>query len=660
MIEKRVCRAWQIGKPDGIDCEAVSRDRDSKDDASICRVAKVTVAWAVALLVLCFAAPETSAVAAAEFPKRLDGFSSFGAPALPAGFQHFPYVNPQAPAGGAVRFCATGTFDTFNPFSLKGVPPVDPAGLLVEHDFAPRIPAAVFESLATTSADELFTAYGLIADKIDVANDGSSVTFSIRPEARFHNGDPITVDDAIYTFHLLREKGHPNYRSYFSGIDHLDKIDSRSVRFSFAGKNRRELALVLGRMPILSRAYWESRDVSSTTFEPPLGSGPYRVADFEPGRYVIYKRVSDYWGRSLPVNVGRYNFDTIRVDFFRDDAVAFEAFKAGQCDIRWETKASNWFGGYDIPAAERGEIVKERMPVLARGAQVVFFNTRRSIFRDRRVRQAIIAAFDFEWTNKTLAYGEFTRARGYFDGGEFEATGLPTDRERELLSPFQDRIPPEVFMREYHAPSTANRTLRDNLLDAHRLLQSAGWQTSKNAKLLDAGGRGVSFEILNASPAYERILAPFVENLKRLGIEARIRTVGAVQFIARRRDFDYDMLATAVTQSDNFNRELRDQWASSTADVAGSANFAGVHDPVVDALLENLSGVDDRNELKAQVRALDRILQWGYYAIPVWYGPFIRIARWAQVTHPAQVPVLGPSFSTWWIGSPEDRQHIMK
>jgi microcin C transport system substrate-binding protein len=625
-------------------------------------VAKVEVVQlrTVALLVFFLAALSTSPVTAVAPPKRMDSFSLFGDPALPAGFQHFQYANPEAPKGGTVRFCATGTFDTFNPFSPKGVPPVDPAGLLVEHDFAPRIPAVVFESLATTSADELFTMYGLVADEIDVAKDGSSVTFSIRPEARFQNGDPITVDDVIYTFHLLQEKGHPNYRLYFSEIDHVEKIDPRSVRFGFTSKNRRELALVIGRMPILSKSYWKSRDITSTTLEPPLGSGPYRVADFEPGRYVIYKRVPDYWGRSLSVNVGRYNFDAIRVDFFRDDTVALEAFKAGQCDIRWETKANNWFGGYGTPAVERGEIVKERIPVLARGAQVVFFNTRRSIFRDGRVRQAIIAAFDFESTNKTLAYGEYTRARGYFDGGEFEAKGVPTGRERELLLPFQDRIPSEIFMREYNPPSTASRTLRDNLLEAYRLLQSAGWQTSKDGKLRDAGGYALSFEILNVSPAYERILLPLAENLKRLGMEARIRTVDAAQFIARRRDFDYDMLATVVTQSDNFNRDLRDQWASSAAGTTGSSNFAGVRDPVVDTLLENLSGVDDRNELKAQIRALDRVLQWGYYAIPIWYGPFIRIARWAEVKRPGQVPLLGPSFSTWWIGPSEDYQHPLK
>jgi len=430
----------------------------------------------------------------------------------------------------------------------------------------------------------------------------------------------------------------------------VEKTGPRRVLFTFKQGENRELPLIVGQMPVLSKAYWASHDFTKTTLEPPLGSGPYRVESFEPGRSITYRRVENFWGARLPVNVGRFNFDLIRYDYYRDGTVALEAFKAGAYDFRQENVAKQWATGYDIPAVKDGRIKKEQIPnEVPTGMQGFVYNTRRPLFRDPRVRQALAYAFDFEWTNAHLFYGAYTRTRSYFSNSELASRGLPGPDELAVLAPFRGRVPEDVFTKEYQPPSTVPGGLRPNLVEALRLLKDAGWVV-RDMRLVNAEtGRQMEFEVLIDEPTWERITLPFVKNLERLGIAARVRTVDSAQYQYRMKHFDFDMTVAVFAQSLSPGNEQADFWSSGEADTPGSLNLAGVRDPVVDALVAALIAAPDRPALVARTRALDRVLLWGYYLIPHWHITAYRVAYWNRFGRPPVSPKYDLGFDAWWI-----------
>ncbi len=576
-----------------------------------------------------------SAMAAPPVPAH--AVAMHGEPKYGPDFAHFDYVNPDAPQGGELRLAALGGFDTLNPFVVKG----DPAAGL----------GLLFESLVTGSADEAFTEYGLLAESIEMPEDRSWVIFTLRPEARFHDASPVTADDVIFSFNILKEKGQPFYRFYYANVDTVERLGERRVKFSFAAGDNRELPLIMGQLPVLSKKYWEGRDFEATTLEAPPGSGPYRIERFEPGRYIVYKRDEDYWGKDLAVNRGQNNFDRLRYDFYRDSTVALEAFKAGAYDIRPENSAKFWATGYDVPAVRQGLLKKgEFAHQRTAGMQGFAFNIRRPLFQDPRVRRALAYAFDFEWSNQNLFYGQYTRTKSYFDNSELASTGLPSAAELELLEPLREQVPREVFTETYAPPSTEGPGgLRDNLRTALTLLQEAGW-TVKNGRLANAEtGAPFSFEILIDEPTWERISLPFAKNLERLGIAARVRTVDSAQFQNRLKSYDYDMIVAVWGQSQSPGNEQREFWGSEAAGLEGSRNYVGIRDPAIDKLIEAVIAAPDRESLITRTRALDRVLLWHHLVIPHWHIPYDRVAYWDKFGRPETIPMQGVQIlNTWW------------
>lgn len=559
----------------------------------------------------------------------------YGEPKYGPDFKHFDYVNPEAPKGGSLRLGAAGTFDSFNPYIIKG-------------NAAAGIGA---ESLMTASADEPFTKYGLIAEWIEWPEDRSWVTFTLRPEARWHDGRPITVDDVIFSLETLKTKGEPFYRFYYGSIDRAERVGERRVKFVFKEAGNRELPLIAGDMPILPKHWWESRDFERTTLEPPLASGPYRIVAFEAGRYVLLERVADYWGRNLPVNVGENNFDTKRFEYFRDETVLRQALKAGVLDFRVENQAKAWALDYDIPAVRRGWLQKVEFPhERPAGLQAFAFNTRRPMFADRRVREALGWAFDFEWTNRVLFFGQYRRATNYFNNSEMASRGSPEGQELAILEKYRGRVPEEVFGSAYPVPVTdGSGWPRGNLLKALDLLRQAGWVVRDMRLVNEQTGEPMRFEILISTPTFERIMLPLVRNLKRIGIEASIRLVDQSQYVNRLRAFDFDMAMLAWGQSDSPGNEQRDFWSSAAAKAPGSNNYLGVSDPVIDELIESIIAAPDRESLIARTRALDRVLLWGFYVIPAWYSSIDRVLYWNKFSYPAVSPARGVQVDTWWF-----------
>ena len=593
-----------------------------------------SISVALAVMFLAAGLPGFAATSSAE-PSH--AISMYGDLKYGPGFRHFEYVNPHAPKGGNVKLAVTGTFDNLNPFILKGVPA---AGI-----------GLTFDTLMTPANDEAFSEYGLVAETVETPPDRSWVQFTIRREARFQDGSPMTVDDVIWTFNTLKTKGHPQYRAYYSHVVSAEKVGPRTVRFTFKGGVNRELPLIVGQLPVLSKAYWSGRDFSRTTLEAPLGSGPYKVEALEQGRTITYRRVKDYWGATLPVNVGRQNFETIRYDYYRDLSVLLEAFKGGAFDYRQENSAKNWATGYDSPALREGRIKKEVIPnQIPAGMQGYVFNTRRAIFADRRVRAALAYAFDFEWTNAHLFYGAYKRTDSYFANSELAARGRPGSDELAVLEPFRGKIPEEVFTREYHAPATGAEGVRPNLIQALRLLEEAGWVV-RDMRLVNAQtGQPMTFEILiGQGEQWERISLPFVKNLERIGVTARVRPVDAAQYEYRMKQFDFDMTVALWGQSLSPGNEQIDFWTSEKANEPGSQNYAGIRDPVVDALVAELIAAPTRADLIARCRALDRVLQWGHYVIPHWHLGAYRVAYWDKFGRPAISPKYSTGFDTWWV-----------
>ena len=551
-------------------------------------------------------------------------------------FAHVDYVNPNAPKGGTVRLGAQGSFDSLNPFILKGNPA---AGL-----------TSLFDTLTSSATDEPNSDYGLIAHSIETPKDGSWVAFHLRPKARFHDGSPITPADVIFSFAALKTKGHPFYRAYYASVVSVAAYGEWGVKFIFKDGTNQELPAILGQLPVLSKTYYTSHDFAKTTLDPPLGSGPYRIAKVEAGRSIVYERVKDYWGAALPINVGKHNFNRIRHDYYRDATVMLEAFKSGEFDFRLENNSKLWATGYDSPAVQKGLIKKELIAhSRPAGMQAFAYNVRKSIFADRRVRQALGFAFDFEWTNKNLFYGQYKRSDSYFTNSELAATELPSLEELAILEPHRANLPGEVFETVYHPPVTGPRGIRGNLRQALALLAAAGWVV-KDKKLTKASsGEGFKFEMLLAQPGFERVVLPFKKNLERLGIDMSVRTVDPAQYQQRMDNFDFDMAIQSFGQSLSPGNEQRDFWHSNSATTRGSRNIIGISDPVVDELIELIIAAPDRTALVHRTRALDRVLQWGHYVVPNWHINKFRVAYWDKFGRPTITPKYGLGFQTWWV-----------
>ena len=571
------------------------------------------------------------------------GIAMHGDLKYPPGFKHFDYVNPDAPKAGAVKLGAIGTFDSLNPFIVKG----NAAGGVF----------GIFDTLMVDSADEAFSQYGLLAETIETPKDRSWVAFTLRPEARWHDGKPVTVEDVIHTFELLTKKGTPFYRFYYGSVAEAVKTGPRTVRFNFKPGENRELPLILGQLPVLPKHYWETREFDKTTLEPPLGSGPYKVDKVEPGRSISFALVPDYWAKDLPVKKGMENFAAIQYDYYRDETISLESFKAGNFDYRSENSSKNWATAYDIPAVKQGLLKKEEIHHdRSAGMQGFAYNIRRAVFKDRRVREALAYAFDFEWSNKNLFYGQYVRTRSYFDNSELAAKGLPGPEELKLLEPFRGKIPDEVFGKEYSPPKTdGSGNIRENLRAASKLLNDAGWVVKDQQRVDGKTGKPLTFEVLLVSPLFERIVLPFARNLEKLGIKIRVRTVDSAQYRRRLDTFDFDIIVGSFGQSLSPGNEQRSFWSSSSADLEGGSNFIGIKDPAIDALIEKLIAAPDRKSLIAATRALDRVLQWGFYLIPHFHAPYDRVAYWDMFGRPKVTPIRGNQFDAWWIDAEKQK-----
>jgi microcin C transport system substrate-binding protein len=563
-----------------------------------------------------------------------------GDAALAPGFDHWTYTDPAAPKGGTLRYAVTGTFDTLNPHVVKGVPA---AGL-----------GYTYESLMVRSWDEPFTLYGLIAERADLAPDRSGIVFHLNPKARWHDGTPILADDVLFSEDVLKRLGTPNRRQFYERVRTTERIDDRTVRFVLApdadGRYDRELPLILGLMPIHQKAYWQGRAFEKTTLEPPMGSGPYRIASVEPWRRIVYERVRGHWAADLPVRKGLYNVDRIVFDYYRDDAVALEAFKAGEADIRREADPVKWATGYDGPALAEGRIVKLELPhhrpEYARG---LVFNERRALFRDARVRRALGLTTDFAWIARTFYHDAVVRTASYYPNSELAATGVPEGREREILEGVRKDVPPGLFDRPYEPPSGDARSGRRA---AFELLAQAGWRLD-GGRLKDAQGQPFAFEILLGDPSDERVAMEFARGLDRLGVGASVRTVDSAQYQSRVENFDYDMTIRAWISTLSPGNEQLYYFGSSAADQPGSRNYPGIRDPAVDALAGALGRAETRGELVTTVRALDRVLLWGDHMIPLFHTTADRLAVSARLRRPAVTPLYGAMPEAWWDANGE-------
>lgn len=571
------------------------------------------------------------------------GSSLFGELKYGPDFKHFAYVNPDAPKGGELRYGAFGSFDSLNGFIVKGQAA---AGL-----------GMIYDTLMAPSMDEPASEYGLIAESVRHPADFSSVTYTLRPQARWHDGEKVTPDDVIWTFEALK-KNHPFYNAYYANVVKAEKSAANEVTFTFNQTGNRELPQIVGQLPVLPKHYWtgknakgQTRNFAETTIEPPLGSGPYKVRNVQPGRSITYERVEDYWAGDLPVNIGTNNFDRVRFEYYRDSTVALEALKGDRVDFRIENSAKNWATAYNVPPVKRGDLKLEEVPSLnPQGMQSFIFNIRRDKFKDPRVREAFNWAFDFEWMNKTLFYGQYTRTNSYFANSELAARGLPEGRELDLLKEFESELPPEVFTEPHRNPSTdGSGNNRANLRKAAALLKEAGW-TIRDGKLTDDKGETMTVEFLLDQPTFERVVAPFQQSLEKLGIQSTMRTVDTSQYQNRSDNRDFDIIVETFPQSLSPGNEQREFWGCEAAEAPGSRNSIGICDPVVEKIIDRVIYAESRAELIAASRALDRVLLAGHYLIPQWYSPNTRLAYWSRLKHPENMPPYSFGFPTiWWM-----------
>lgn len=573
--------------------------------------------------------------------------SLFGQVKYPADFKRFDYVNPEAPKGGVARQIAVGTFDNFN-IVVSGV----------KGQVAGAV-AFIYESLLTPALDEVSTEYGALAEAISHPDDFSFVTYRLRSDAKWHDGKPVTADDVIFSLDSFKQY-HPQYSAYYSHVTKAEKVGEREVKFVFDAPGNRELPQIVGQLTVLPKHWWEGtdaqgrkRDVSATTLEMPLGSGPYRIKEFVAGRSIALERVKDYWGRDLAANVGRNNFDEMRYEYFRDATVAIEAFKADQVDWRTENSAKNWATAYDFPAVTEKRVILEEFANRSSGVMQAFVpNLRRAKFGDPRVRRALNYAFDFEEMNKQIFYGQYKRVSSYFDGiDELMATGLPQGKELEILDTVRAEVPPEVFTTAYTNPVGGSpEAVRDNLREALRLFKEAGYEV-RDRKLIDVKtGAQFSLELLNSDPSFERVTLFYKPSLERLGIAVSVRTVDPTQYENRLRGWDFDIVTKSWGESQSPGNEQRERWGSKNADIAGSDNIAGIKNPAIDKLIERVIYARDRDDLVAATKALDRVLLWNNYVVPQWTYTKVRTARWDRFGRPSELPKYGQSGFPfiWW------------
>jgi microcin C transport system substrate-binding protein len=588
--------------------------------------------------------PRSSAQAAE--PMWRHGLSLFGEVKYPPGFPHFDYVNPHAPKGGSVRQIAIGTFDNFN-MVTAGVKGSIAAGTDL-----------IYDTLMASALDEVSTEYGLLAESVTYPEDFSSVTYRLRPNARWHDGKPVTPEDVIFSIEAFKNND-PRYAAYYRHVVKWEKTGDRDVTFSFDQPGNRELPQIVGQLNVLAKHWWEGtdkngnkRDISATTLEPPLGNGAYRIKEFTPGRTIVYERVKDYWGKDLNVNVGRDNFDELRFEYFRDSTVALEAFKADRIDWRIENTAKDWATAYDFPAVRDGRVIKQEFQNRSFGIMQAFaFNLRRDKFKDPRVRRAFNMVLDFEEMNKQLFFGQYSRINSYFEGIELASTGLPHGMELEILESVRDKVPPEVFTKPYTNSTGGNpEAVRANLREALRLLREAGYEV-RDQKLVNAKtGEQFTLEILVESPNFERVALFYKPSLERLGVNASVRTVDDAQYENRLRQFDFDVITSSWAESLSPGNEQRGYWGSQAADQPGSRNIGGIKNPAVDVLIDRVIFAKTRDELVAATKALDRVLLWNHYVVPQWTYSKLRTARWNRFGHPSNMPRYGSaSFPTiWW------------
>jgi len=582
---------------------------------------------------------------ASSEPVWRHALSLFGDVKYPADFQHFDFVNPNAPKGGVARMISIGTFDNFN-IAVMGV----------KGNIAPAA-TMLYETLMARSQDEVATEYGLLAESVSHPDDFSWVIYRLRKEARWHDGSPVTVDDVIFSINTLKKQS-PFYASYYRHVAKAEKVGERDVKFSFDSSGNRELPSIVGELVVLPKLWWEGtdsqdrkRDVSATTLEKPMGSAPYRIKQFDPGRSVFLERVKDYWGASVPAQIGQNDFDELHFEFFRDNQVALEAFKADQADWIAENSAKQWATAYDFPAVADKRVVKEEFPINDSGRMQAFaFNLRRERFQDARLRRACNYAFDFEEMNKQLFYGQYKRINSYFEGTELASSGLPQGQELQILEAVRDKVPPEVFTTPYTNPVGGNpEAVRANLREAMKLLRDAGFQF-RDQKLFDSAGKQISIEILVQDPPSERIALFYKPSLERIGVTTSVRVVDSTQYENRLRNFDFDMNIQIWGQSLSPGNEQREFWGSQAADQAGSQNVVGIKSPVVDELINQVIFAKDRAGLVAATKALDRVLLWNFYVVPQFTYPYVRYARWDRFSHAEPLPKYGHSGlpSLWW------------
>ncbi|MFM7084851.1 MAG: extracellular solute-binding protein [Hyphomicrobium sp.] len=565
--------------------------------------------------------------------------SMHGSPLYPSDFAYFPYVNPNAPKGGQVVLGQTGSFDTTNPFIIRG----EPAAGIREY---------VFESLMARGLDEPFTMYALIAENIYVPNDRKSVTFYLNSNAKFSDDKPITADDVIYSMETLREFGRPNHRNSYKKVIKSEKIDKLVVKFTFDDSGDREMPLIMASMPVLPKHIFSSKTFDQTTLEPQIGSGPYVIDSVDPGRSITYRRNSLYWGKDLPVNRGRFNFDTIRFEYFRDSTSQFEDFKLGRLDLRTEDDPKLWAEGYNISSRIDGRITLHEIETgLPAGMSALAFNIRKSVFQDKRVRQALILLFNFEWLNKTLYHGLYKRTESYFSRSVLSSAGHPANPiERNFLKDYPNAVLPEIMEGHYRFPAGDDSVrYRQNAQEALSLLREAGYEIKGGALLNTETSLPFTFEIMASSTKQQKLINSFISDLSKIGIKARLRVVDSAQYQSRLKDFDYDMIQSSWPSSLSPGNEQVFRWDSRTADTPGSYNYVGVKNPAVDAMIKNLLAAYDEETFVSAVRALDRVLLSGHYVIPLFHASKQWVASWRQIVGPTRPPLWGFNLDSWWI-----------
>jgi len=597
------------------------------------------------------------AEAATGEPVWRHALSLFGNVKYPADFARFDYVNPDAPKGGVARQISIGTFDNFNP-AVAGV----------KGSIAAAV-GLIYEALTTPSEDEVSTEYGALAETMSHPDDFSSVTYRLRPQAKWHDGEPVTPDDVIFSLDSFK-KYHPQYSAYYRHVVRAEKVGERDIKFTFDAPGNRELPQIVGQLTVLPKHWWEgtdsegrTRDISATTLEKPLGSGAYRIKEFVAGRSIVLERAKDYWGRELNVNIGRHNFEELHYEYFRDSTVALEAFKGDQVDWRTENSAKNWATAYDFPAVTEKRVLREEFPNRSSGVMQAFaLNIRREKFADPRVRRALNFAFDFEEMNKQIFFNQYKRISSYFDGTELASSGLPQGRELEILETVRAQVPAEVFTTAYTNPVGGHpEAVRDNLHEALRLLKEAGYEV-RDRKLVDIKtGTQFAFELLVEDPSFERVMLFFKPSLERLGIAVSVRTIDPTQYENRLRSWDFDIVVANWGESLSPGNEQREYWGSQSADTAGSRNIIGIKNPAIDKLIERMIYTKDREDLVAATRALDRVLLWNNYVVPQWNYPKVRTARWDRFGRPSELPKYGLSgFPALWWFDPDKAARIGK